>query len=183
MSARLQKELDSMLQSGSILAEQYEQMEGIYSSYGSHLQIIPPEIVPCEKLEPIPRDYGALLPRKSRKIAWIYYALAIVAGAVFSLWGGSQIFSHDLKPWFETVVFSFVGLVVVWEGLLIVLFAVSKSAYDAALWRFSSDRVWNLLDNVFCRNHTSAMTKDSVDFYIGWLRAAFWFGFVLIRCS
>lgn len=167
VSARLKKELDSMLQSGSLLAEQYAQMEGIYSSFGTNLEIIAPEIVPCEKLEPIPTDFGTLLPKKCRKAAWIYYASIIVFGVIFTLWGSSNMSSHDVILWFETVTFAMVGLLLISEGSLIFIFVMLKSLYDAAKWKMSPGDLGNFMDNILCISHFSTMTKTTIDFYIG----------------
>nr|XP_039263739.1 uncharacterized protein LOC120339640 [Styela clava] len=150
----------------SFLAEQYASMGGIYSSIGSTLAMDGPELVPCEKLEPIPQDFSALLPRGCRKLAWLYYALACLCSCGVTIYGSLILIrSYDLGPWLECIMFAAICVLVLVEGLLIFIFAMLASIYSSLKWMLSDEPLWNMLDRMFSTSDVSSVTENSLDVY------------------
>jgi len=87
-----------------------------------------PELVPCEKLDPIPNLRGGPLPRFCKHFAMAYYALVLCCSCVAIIIVPKFIPAYvESRVWIETLLFSLFWSVLVVEILLVVFCALVGS--------------------------------------------------------
>ena len=90
-----------------------------------------PELVPCEKLEPIPDLGGGPLPRPCAYFAMVYYFLVIIASCVAIYMMPSYVSEFvDDEIWVETALFSAFWSLLVVEILFIGLCSFVSTLKD-----------------------------------------------------
>nr|CAB3258556.1 polycystic kidney disease 1-related protein-like [Phallusia mammillata] len=79
-----------------------------------------PELVPCEKLDPIHQAKTAPLPRQCSFIAWAYYVATLLICALCTVYGAEKyLVDTDFDRWIETSCFALFWTVVVIEILFV----------------------------------------------------------------
>lgn len=127
-----------------------------------------PELVPCEKLKPIPRELNSLLPRNCRKLAWIYYIIICVFACAGTLCGSIHtVRSYDFCVWLECVLVSLISTMMFSEGLIIFLMALGFSAYNFIRWLVISDDLVSLLDRMYPNVDLSGPDENPIVNYVG----------------
>ncbi|XP_078490102.1 uncharacterized protein LOC101242725 isoform X2 [Ciona intestinalis] len=111
---------------------------------GSTLAIDAPVIVPCEKLEPIPKMQFAPLPRKCSYVAWTYYSIVSIVSFVVVMYGAAYLMRYEnCLKWFETSFSSLFWTLFVLETTLVLLTAIFSTILD---WKTNRDISQTLQD-------------------------------------
>jgi len=95
-----------------------------------------PELVPCEKLEPMPKMRSGYLPRACTWVGWAYYALTGVISAFCAIYGVAKYLGDtDFDVWMETWCFALFWTVVAVEVIVVLVMSVLASIWDVVTKR------------------------------------------------